>query len=98
MNGAHIEGMAEDEGDPFIGTEIGQPVPGEHAFGGHHQILAVRFDQTQKRFWTSRDVLMHDNIASRIEDADVHGAGMQIDTAIMLMLLGVKSHDAGSFP
>ena len=32
MDGLHGEGMTEDERDLFIGAEVGEPVPGEHAF------------------------------------------------------------------
>jgi hypothetical protein len=27
MDGFHVEGMAEDEGNPFLRAEIGQPGP-----------------------------------------------------------------------
>ena len=48
VNGPHVEGMVQDERDLFILTEIGQPVPGKHAFGGNHKIIAERFDCPQK--------------------------------------------------
>jgi hypothetical protein len=35
---------------------------------------------------------MHENLAVLIEDADVHGTGMQVDAAVKLVLGVVKSH------
>jgi hypothetical protein len=29
--------MAKNEIDPFVGAEIGQPVPGEHALAADHE-------------------------------------------------------------
>ena len=35
MDGFHVEGVAEDEGDVFAIAEISEPVPGEHALDGY---------------------------------------------------------------
>jgi hypothetical protein len=35
---------------------------------------------------------MHEHLACRVEDADVHGLHMQIDPAIVPMLAVVESH------
>jgi hypothetical protein len=44
MDSLHIEGMAQDEGNPLLGTEIGEPIPDEHAFDGDDDILPVGFN------------------------------------------------------
>ena len=44
VDGLHVQGVAEDEGDPLLGAQIGEPVPREDALHGHHQVLAVRSD------------------------------------------------------
>jgi hypothetical protein len=41
VNGFHVEGMAEHKLDAVIRTEIGDPVPGEHAFDAGDQIILV---------------------------------------------------------
>lgn len=97
MDRAHIERMTEDEFDPLVITEIGQPVPGEHALTADHQAFAVRLDHTEEGFWFGPDVLVKDHLAERIDDAEVHSVGVQIDTAVKLMLFVVESHGAGSF-
>jgi len=42
MNRLHIEGMAQDKGKAFLPTEVGQPIPGEHAFDSDDKVLTVR--------------------------------------------------------
>jgi len=84
--------MAENEGDVFLGTEIGDPVPGEHAFYSDHDVLTEGSDDAEKTFRVCVDILMNPDIASGVEDTDKHILGMQIDSTIKLVLLGVKSH------
>jgi hypothetical protein len=33
VDGFHVQGVAKHERDVLVGTEIGDPVPGEHALG-----------------------------------------------------------------
>jgi hypothetical protein len=35
---------------------------------------------------------VHEHLAALVEDADVHGTGMQVDAAVTLVLGVVKSH------
>ena len=48
MDRFHIERMAQDEGNPLLGTQIGEPIPDEHAFDGHGHILPVGLDRPDK--------------------------------------------------
>jgi hypothetical protein len=48
-------------------------------------------------FWIVRlgaalDVLVQENLALPVEDAEVHGLGVQIDSAVVMVRFGVKSH------
>jgi hypothetical protein len=43
------QGVAEHEGDLLGRTEIGDPVPGEHALNGHDEIVAVRRNRLEHR-------------------------------------------------
>ena len=51
----------------------------------------------EKSFLVCVDVLMNPDIATGIEDTDKHIFGMQIDSTIKFVLLGVKIHMASSF-
>jgi hypothetical protein len=45
MDRFHIEGVTEDEGDLLFGTEVGQPVPGEHALDGDYEVFSIGLDR-----------------------------------------------------
>jgi hypothetical protein len=89
--------MAENEGNVLLDTEISDPVPGEHAFDSNHDVLTEGSNGMEKSFLVCVDVLMNPDIASGIDNADKHVFGMQIDSTIKLVLLGVKSHRVSSF-
>jgi hypothetical protein len=40
----HVEGVAEDEGDGFLGAEVGEPVPAEDALDADDEVVAVGLD------------------------------------------------------
>jgi hypothetical protein len=93
VDGFHIEGVPEDEADPFGGAEIGEPVPGEHALDGNDEVFAVRGDRVEERLRGRPEVAVQQDLARLVEDAQIHRAGVEIDAAVVLVLLGVKAHD-----
>jgi hypothetical protein len=88
--------MAQDKGDVFILTQISQPVPGEHAFGTNNNIFPVWPDGPEKCFRICPDVSVQDSLSILVEDAEIHFVGVQVDSAVKLMLSGVKSHEKAS--
>jgi hypothetical protein len=92
MDGFHIESMSEYKGDVLLGTEIGDPVPGEDAFHGHHDVFSITFDGFKENLSVGSDVALEDDASFLVEDAEVHGLGMEIDSAVVLVLLGVEVH------
>ena len=97
MDRFHVEGMAENEGDVLLGTKIGDPVPGEHTFDSNHDVLPEGSNDAEKSFLVCVDVLMNPDLAFGIKDTDKHILGMQVDSTIKLVLLGVEIHMASSF-
>jgi hypothetical protein len=69
MDGFHIEGVTEDEGDVLLCAQISDPVPGEDAFNGHHDIFSVSFDGFKKGPWIRSDIALEDNASFLVEDA-----------------------------
>jgi hypothetical protein len=59
MNRLHIEGVPQDKGNPFLTTEVRQPVPGEDALYADNQIVPIRSNDAQKRFGRRRQILVH---------------------------------------
>jgi hypothetical protein len=96
MNSLHGEGMPEDKGNACTGAEVGEPVPGEETFHGHDEMLSIGCHGLEKRFWASWHVPVDKNLAILVQEAEVHGAGMQIDAAVKLMLFGVEAHEVSS--
>jgi len=89
--------MAQDERDRLLGAEIGEPIPDEHALDGDDDILPVGLDGPEKSLRRGLTVFVEHGVALLIQDAKVHRSGVQIDSAIKFVLVGVESHMASSF-
>ena len=87
--------MPEDEGDILIGAEIGELIPGEEAFDADDDIAAKWLDGGEELIRMGFEVLFETDFAGLIENAEKHGAGMEINTAIKSVLFGVESHRKG---
>ena len=98
VNGLHVQGVAEDEGDPLLGAEVGDPVPGEDALDGHHEILPVRGDGGEKVLRGRGAITVDAHRAVPVQDADVHPSRMQVDPTVVSVLLGIEPHPGSSFP
>ena len=97
MDGFHVKCMTKHKRNGFTVTQIGQPVPDEQAFDGDDDVLPIRLDGPEKRFRIGFKVFVKHGVAFLIQNADVHGSGVQIDAAIVLVLLGIESHRVSSF-
>jgi hypothetical protein len=84
--------VAKNKGDVVLGTEVSKPVPTKDAFHPHDNIIEIRKDQLKKGFGISFDILMHFGFSLLVQDADIHFSCVQIDTAIVFVLLDVKFH------
>ena len=92
VDGFHVQGVAEDEVETFVQTEIGQPVPGEHAFHADDEPVAEGFDGSQEVLRFASHVAVEHLVPLAIEDAQIHLPCVQIDTTIEFVLLLVESH------
>jgi hypothetical protein len=84
--------MAQDEGDVLFDAEIGNPVPGEHALDSDDDVLSERFNGLEEDMPIGFDVAVEHYFSGTVKDAEVHFFGMKVDSAIILVLFGVKSH------
>jgi hypothetical protein len=92
VDGLHVEGVAEHERDLVLSTEVGDPVPGKHAFDADDEPIAERLDGAEQGFGPGRQLAVEVDGAVVIEDTQVHTSGMQIDSAIKSMGRGVETH------
>ena len=77
-------------------AEIGEPVPGEDALDGDDDVLAVRRDRFEEGPRVRGHVAMKQGLSTLVQDADVHRSGVEIDAAVVSMLLVVEVHEASS--
>jgi len=61
-----------------------------------HSVVAVGLEGAKKEFRVAAQVALQKNLAGVVENAEVHGAGVEIDAAVVLVLSGVKSHSVPS--
>src|SRR5919109_4816484 len=96
MDGFHIEGMAQDKGNALFSAEIGQPIPGEHAFDRYDKTLPVGSNGFEEGFRSGWHIAVQQELTIVAQDTDVHGAGMQVDATVKLVLFRVESHEVSS--
>ena len=89
----HVERMSEREGDRFVFTQIGEPIPGEHAFAADDQALAKRRHGVEEHLGVGGQIAGEDGGAAVVEDVGEHAPGVQIDAAVECVGLVVKTHD-----
>jgi hypothetical protein len=92
MDGFHREGVPQDNGNPFFSAQIGAPGPGEETLDRHHQAVPLGGNALEEGFRRGFHMTVHEDFAVVAQDTDVHGAGVHIDTAVKLVLIGVESH------
>lgn len=84
--------MTQDEGDPLSLAEISDPVPAEEAFDGDHKVLHVRLEGLQQFLPVAVELPVDQFLAGLVEDAEVETPGVQVNSAVELVLPGVESH------
>jgi hypothetical protein len=92
MNGFHVKSVAEDKGNLFFPAKVSNPIPGEHTFNANDQVIQVGFNHLHECLGVGFDVLVDQDIPLLIQYADIEAAGMQIDSAVMFVCLGVEFH------
>src|SRR5262249_10741258 len=74
------------------GIQIGEPIPSKDAFHGNRHVFSVGGYRFKEQLRGTRHVSVQHDLALRIQDTDVHRSGVQIDSAVVSVLLSVKSH------
>src|ERR687892_2190750 len=97
VDGFHVEGMPQDKGNAFFSTEVSEPVPGEDTLNRDNQAVTVGGNSLEKRFRRGFHVAVQHDFPLVTQDTDVHASGMQIDTTVKWVLIGVEAHEVSSF-
>jgi len=96
VNGLHREGMPKHKRNAVAGAQVGEPVPGKEACDTDDQVFPGGRNGFEKRCGASRHVPVHQELTILVQDAEVHGAGMQVDAAVKWVLLRIESHEVAS--
>jgi hypothetical protein len=96
LDGFPREGMPQDEGHAFLGTELGQPLPGEETLDRHDQAVTIRRHRRKK--WCRRGLHMavYKNLSTVAQDAHVHGAGVPVDAPGNAVWLGGEAPEVSA--
>jgi hypothetical protein len=96
VNCPHREGMTQHEGNTFLHTAIGEPIPREDTLDGDDQTLTIGGHGLEKGFLPRFHGAVQQDFPILTQDADIHGAGMQVDTTVKLVLVGVEAPEVSS--
>ena len=90
------EGRPKAKRPAVAGAQVCAPVPGEEAGDADAQIAPGGRHGFETRFGASRHVPVHQALPILGQDADVHGASMQVDAAVQGVLFRGKSPEVSS--
>ena len=88
VEGFHGEGMPQDEGEAFLNPEVSEPGPGAETLDGHHATVSRGRNGREEGFRSRFPVAVQQDFTLLTHDTDVHGTGMQVDTAVKWVLGG----------
>ena len=71
-------------------------VPGEDAFDGDDEIIAIGCNGLEERVWVGLQMAVQDDLPLLVQDADVHGPSVQVDATVKLVRRGVESPEVSS--
>lgn len=96
MESLHGERVPEDKRHACTGTQSGQPVPRKEAVDADDQIGPGGRHGCEKRCRASRHGPVQQELPLLVQDAEVQGAGMQVDAAVNLVLLRLEAPEVSS--
>ncbi len=85
----HVQRVADHERDRVLGTAVGEPVPAEHALHTDDDTVAEGGKGLQQRLEMARQVAIEYDGTGTVQDANVHGPGVQVDAAVESMWAGI---------
>ena len=93
VDGLHGQRVTEYERELFGLAQIGQPVPVVSGLDAHNEISSsIGLERLEQILRLRLEVPMKHNFAIVPHDAHIHPLGVQIDTAVEFVLLGIEVH------
>src|SRR5919198_4514846 len=92
VDGFHVKRVTQNEGYVVFGAQICEPVPRKDALHRNRDVFSVRGNRLKESLWTAGHVSVRENLALGVQDTDVHRSGVQIDSAVVSVLLSIEFH------
>ncbi len=96
MNGFHLQCVAKANAYAVLCINVRQPIPAKYAFNADNFLFNIGENRSKKisesvlMLWF--DTLVYQDLTILCDNNDIHFSGVQIDSAVILMLLIVKFH------
>jgi hypothetical protein len=88
--------MSSNEGNAFMGAEVGEPIPGEQTFDADDEILPIRRNRLEKRLGCRLHMAVKNDLSISGEDAEVHRSSVEVDATVKCVLFRVEAHEVSS--
>jgi len=88
--------MSQHAGHAGAGTEVRPPIPGEEACDTDDEVLTRGRNGLEKRVRPCLHMPVDQYLSIVVQDADVHGAGMEVNAAVKFVLCVVEAHEVSS--
>jgi hypothetical protein len=96
MDRLQRQGMPEDAGNPLVSTEVRQPIPGAEACDTDDESLTRGRHGLEKRGRPGLHMPVDQALSSVVQDADRHGAGLQVEAAVTWVLCVGEAQEVSS--
>ena len=96
MEGLPVPRLPADAGEPLPCAPVRQPVPRKEAFDRDNHVVTRWRDDFQEGLGVGCAMRVDHALPSLTEDTPVHGAGVQVDTAVHLRLCGGEAPEVSS--
>src|SRR5205823_2601871 len=96
VDGFPGERLPADTRKPLPSAQVSKPLPREEACDADAKILPVGRQSLEKGLWSRWHMPVHQALSGLVQDAEGHGAGMQVNATIKWVLFGGEAPEVSS--
>jgi hypothetical protein len=84
--------MAQYKWDAVLMAQVRNPIPGKHTLDSNNDFRQKGEYELKEYLGIGFDIFVQNDFTQIIKDTNIHLSCVQIDSAVVLVLLGVESH------
>src|SRR5262249_7441172 len=92
VDGLHVQGVPEHEGEALFVAQVGEPVPAEQALAADDEVVAEGGDGVEEGGAVGGDGLLEEGVPGLVEQARGQGPGVQFAAEVESLLWGEEAH------